>query len=295
MKKESSIATERIRFYKIKSMMEADTKWENLSPGQQEGFVEFFINDNEFQNLCKVIISTNVLYEDGERAFFEQLSQGTLSLPNEIADAYSFVSERHLWNPFQVLYGRDLSVFPYHGIERQLPYFRYNHFFNLNYKGQDISENLTGCIRIARLLKTFIQIPETSKQYSIRIKTSILHAPKTYSLAFNTETNLFTITNGIGIGIEDQRICSNLTALLTFLCKDIIEFCSIVRKELPPLKAREILERIRFEECHQRISLSLWPKSIGYDRWYPFSFSQTMIQDFSWFGKEVPFEARSKR
>lgn len=273
-------------FYYLRSEMQKGIIWDSLSDDCQASFRKLFIDDEGFKSLCKVLLEEHSFYAKEEGDILRRISLGLINSEDEIIDCYSFVLNRHLWHPFQVLYGGPFYIFPYHSIPSNMMCDHSSPFYNLNYNGTNIAQNLVGTISIARLIKTFIAIPETAQQFSIEIKKTILHPRRSYSLLFNSEINLFTVIYGMGI---DTRYYPDIDVLLSWLCFEIEDYRAEIMRSLPPLKAKDIIETIRFDNCHNNISNRIITHRPTYKYRYPYFFSLDRLRDFKLSREVIPF------
>ena len=178
------------------SKMMGGEKWESLSEDYRIAFKTYYIeNESLVRKVCMRLVISNRFYTKEEGDFLRKLWRGDIVSDDDLAFSYSFISKLRLINPLQISYGHSFNLFPYSRIDFSA--FRFNHFFSLEYKGKDISENLVGCIHIARLLQTFRKNAKIRDEYSIEIKSNVLRGNKKYSLDYNNETCVFTVNFGI--------------------------------------------------------------------------------------------------
>ena len=228
-------------------------------------------------------------YSEFEGLVFRKLAEGKMNYPNDIAAAYMFIQDRHLWNPFQVLYGKKYVILPYDSIDPSL--FELGSFISLVDLHEGITRGLSNGIKIARLLKSFSSNSKIGYQYRIELKKSVFQRQGSYCIKYKPERSLFTIVYGEGnrnVSYMDEN------KLLAEICDQIEKLRNIYKSNLPRFSASKQLEDIRIQCCFSRLCADVIIAISPINQlWYPFEFSKELISDYEQQRSNFPFKSRS--
>lgn len=255
----------------------------------QERFKEFFFYDHDARSLFETIRSTTC-YQSPDEDILRRICTNNIT-DDEWSKVYDYFRYRQLWNPFSVLIGtQKLHIFPY-------KLSRLTYACNLDYRSVKYSKknNLAALymgIHIARLLKTFLCVPNVNRFYKLELSPSHLRSPYNYNLSYDNNRNVFTI----GYGAMGLEFGYRFDSLLVRLEKQINENLTELFLDCPLNIAWTQREQVRKDYCSDNIDHSFFNIGNYYQsKKYPFYYSLITLHEFEIYcQRNVPFQILKK-